>query len=94
MARERPKGRWRQGKPETSDRHTAREHFIHKKPKPVPSGPSRGKAKQRLTGGGGRFDPSSSPPQHPSKPFYPAPSLGDVALRPVIGIAVQPLTTT
>ena len=85
MARDRPKGRWRQRKPETGDRDTSRKHFIHKNQacslRPLPR---KGKG-QRLRGvGAGGIDPSSSPspPQHPSEPSYPAPQLKGLSPPP------------
>lgn len=100
MTRKRPAGRWRQRKPETGDGDTSREHFIHKKNhkiknKPAASGPSRGKAKGRnWRGKGVGVDASFSPPQHPSKPSYPAPQLRRPSPQPRTRAAGQPLTTT
>ena len=95
MARERPKGRWRQRKPETDDRDTTRVHFIHKNQAcSLRSQPMEGKG-ERLRGGGELILPP--PPPRPSilqNHLTPPPSSGDVALRPVIVISVQPLTTT
>lgn len=82
MARYRPKGRWRQRKPETGDRETSREHFIHKNQacslRPLPR---KGKG-ERL-----RVE-ELIPPPFPPRPsilqnhFTPPPSSGDLALRP------------
>lgn len=92
MARDRPKGRWRQRKPETGDRETSREHFIHKSSL-LPSGPLPRKGKgERLWVEELIPPPFPSPPQHPSEPFYPPPSSGDLGPPPIIGISVQPLT--
>lgn len=47
------------------------------------------KGRQRRQMGGGDNYPSP-PPTNPSETFYPAPSLGDIALRPAIRISTQP----
>lgn len=86
MARDRPKGRWRQRKPETGDRESSREHFIHKNQacslRPLPR---KGKG-ERLQGEG--LGEELIPPPFPPRPsilqnhLTPPPSSGDVALRP------------
>lgn len=96
MARERPKGRWRQRKPETGDQDTSREHFIHKNQTCSLRPQQREGKGERLAGGGGGLIPPPLPPR-PSilqNHLTPPPSSGDVALRPVIGISVQALATT
>ena len=65
--------------------------------KPAPSGPCRGKARGRDCGGWGRGELIPPPllprPSILQNHLTPPPSSRDLALRPVIGISVQPLTT-